>query len=123
MRTGALICAPDDEDDDCRGADEDDCRGAGCCAPTVPTTTMVALRTPTTFWNCMMRFCAAPSSASISHVNAQTPGGPCESTAKSRIGMLRLRRTPHARPSVSRSLVNTTVTARRLSLTVRPEPP
>src|SRR6266576_1845206 len=73
MRTGALICAPDDEDDDCRGADEDDCRGAACCAPSVPTTTMVALRTPTTFWNCRTRFCAALSSASISHVNRHTP--------------------------------------------------
>src|SRR5213595_3592103 len=57
MRTGALICAPDDEDDDCRGAEEDDCGGAACCAPTVPTTTMVALRTPTTFWNCRTRLC------------------------------------------------------------------
>src|SRR6266576_3954116 len=98
MRTGALICAPDDEDDDCRGADEDDCRGAACCAPSVPTTTMVALRTPTTFWNCRTRFCAALSSASISHVNRHTPPpppprGPRASTPESAIGLVRRRQT------------------------------
>src|SRR5207247_9327052 len=94
--------------------DEDECRGAACCAPTTAPCERsgdeaVALRTPTTFWICKSKLSSVASSASISHDNRQTPGGPWESTANPRIGRLRRRSAPHARPSVTSWLLISTV--------------
>src|SRR3989442_11948555 len=105
--------------------DEDECRGAACCAPTTTPCEesggeAVALRTPTTFWIWSSRLSTVASSASISHDNRQTPGGPCESTANPRIGRLRRRRAPHAPPNVRSPLLLCTVTARERFI---PAPP
>src|SRR3989442_10725996 len=97
--------------------DEDECRGAACCAPTTTPCEesggeAVALRTPTTFWIWSSRLSTVASSASISHDNRQTPGGPCESTANPRIGRLLPRSGPAPRPRGMRPLLIRTVTAR-----------